>query len=248
MPPRLFAPFLVLSCLCDSSALRADPGSNSTETPPAWLVGDVILTVTGSGPLPAEVLVATTTASSEEWATVASAPHLSIDHDPDHEAAPVLDGVNAVFFVQDGWPGHEGQLALTYTHVAEGQILEADLALNAQHHLFTVETLNPTSAGPGPTRFDLQNLLTHELGHVLGLPHLEAEEASMFESINPGETKKRDLEAEDLEALHSLYAAETLEAGGCQQAVGPDVALLGFAPVLLLLIPPRRLRSRGSRR
>jgi hypothetical protein len=63
--------------------------------------------------------------------------------------------------------------------VARGVILQADIIVNAVDHAW------------GPDAYDLQNVLTHELGHALGLPHLEAAHATMFARIRPGEPEKR---------------------------------------------------------
>lgn len=54
-------------------------------------------------------------------------------------------------------------------------------------------------------RVDLQNALTHEIGHVLGMGHLPDPEATMFDSAVKGETNKRDLDQEDIACIEGLY-------------------------------------------
>ena len=57
------------------------------------------------------------------------------------------------------------------------------------------------------TLMDLQNIATHEDGHVLGLGHPSdsCTEETMFRFADVGETKKRTLNAGDIAGVHELY-------------------------------------------
>ena len=55
---------------------------------------------------------------------------------------------------------------------------------------------------------DFQSVVTHELGHSLGLDDLYSPSCShvtMFGSSSEGMTDKRTLEAEDIEGIRNLY-------------------------------------------
>jgi hypothetical protein len=52
----------------------------------------------------------------------------------------------------------------------DGQILDADVELNNVNFAFTVDGTRPAGSG-SKTVADIQNTLTHELGHLLGLDH-----------------------------------------------------------------------------
>ncbi|KAI3845890.1 hypothetical protein MKW92_011303, partial [Papaver armeniacum] len=52
--------------------------------------------------------------------------------------------------------------------------------------------------------FDLESVATHEIGHLLGLNHSSDQDAVMFWSI-PRRTKKRDLTADDILGVQTLY-------------------------------------------
>jgi len=63
---------------------------------------------------------------------------------------------------------------------------------------------------------DIQNIATHEVGHLLGIDHsseslFESEEslveATMYFASETGETSRRDLSSDDILAVQSLYSA-----------------------------------------
>lgn len=173
----------------------------------------------------------------ETWNDVGTGPLLVLADGPPPAAEVAYDGVNAVFFVETAWSGTPDQLALTYSHVDAntGEVLEVDMAINAARYRFTV-------GEPELGAFDLQNLFTHELGHALGLGHLEGEESTMFAEIQERETGKRALDAADVDAVLALY--EGIDGGsiaGCRQAGGevPTFALLVL--VITLFRRSRRL-------
>jgi uncharacterized protein (TIGR03382 family) len=200
----------------------------------AWLEPSFEMQLAGPEVVNHDAMLDILTASSATWMNVEGAPELHVSSEPGQADAVAFDGVNAVFF-QKEWTGHPSQLALTFTHVSDGEILEMDMAINAEHHLFTTNPDTDWNA------FDLENLITHELGHGLGLDHLAGETASMFHRIDPGETHKRDLEPQDVETFEALYQART-SAGGCAATGGPPL----FLGVLLLFLSALRIRPARS--
>src|SRR5690606_32333057 len=74
------------------------------------------------------------------------------------------------------------------------------------------------SRDQGMSTYDLQNVLTHELGHLLGLGEENDDvEATMYAFSQPGETGKRDLELIDKNSIAALYDQEfdSEMQGGC---------------------------------
>jgi len=83
------------------------------------------------------------------------------------------DGLNTVEWIQSGWEargfktGAAGITDVQYAKTANGkwQIVEADMYLNGTNHSWVLE-------GDGGNGFrDVLSVVTHELGHMLGLMH-----------------------------------------------------------------------------
>ena len=81
------------------------------------------------------------------------------------------DGVNSIVFIPEGWErrGFDADAAASADvqyHVSDTEafIVEADLYLNAERIQWALASSDPTTR-------DLQAVLTHEIGHLLGLLH-----------------------------------------------------------------------------
>jgi hypothetical protein len=159
--------------------------------------------------------------------------------------------------VHDCWAYRRETIALTTTtfNSKTGQILDADIELNAAAFNFT--TVNtPPCPQTGPfsqacVATDIQNTMTHEIGHLLGLDHTTAAGSTMNASAPTGETSKRTLDSGTAQFICDVYPqgmtfeVQKLEPGvgnavGCTVAPGwAGLALLGW------LGWPRRRRNHG---
>ena len=166
---------------------------------------------------------------------------------------PGLANKSTVRFAPSGHPLTKGALAVTVVtkSVSQGVILDADVIVNGDYH-FRLLDLEDDSQSDGPIVYDLQNTLTHELGHVFGLGEdYDHTEATMYAYTKPRETKKRVLSADDLDSISRVYAAVAeSDAGGasCGVAGGPSggspwIAIVATAAGVALL---RRRRWRWA--
>jgi hypothetical protein len=126
------------------------------------------------------------------------------------------DKGNGVYLVED-WDLQENALAVTVAtfETTSGKIVDADVLVNPNHPLVLLPD-GPDSRAEG---FDLRGVLTHEMGHVLGLGEAYGvTNATMFPSVAPGETHQRDIDSDDEQGVEEAYAqaipSET-EAQGC---------------------------------
>lgn len=155
------------------------------------------------------------------------------------------------------WEQPRDTIAITTTTFSNkcGELYDGDIELNDAGFLFTIVD-SPPCPGRTPTEScvatDVENTVTHELGHLAGLDHSDDPEATMFYSAPQGETRKRDLAADDIECFTAMYPTQQPPAvcvacepkqvtGGC--CGGTNAAA---TPLLLLAAaagargPPRR--------
>ncbi len=121
-------------------------------------------------------------------------------------------------------------LAITSVFVdkSNGHIVDGDIEVNAKNFVWT--DLDADPAGKG--KQDLQNALTHEMGHLIGLDHTcyapgtaggppldnkgvaipscdnapaAVQATTMFASAIPGDTAKRTLATDDIQAICDIY-------------------------------------------
>lgn len=63
-----------------------------------------------------------------------------------------------------------------------------------------------TSSSEEPQDIDLQSVVTHEIGHLIGLAHTAVADAIMYPSIAPGQVKLK-LQQDDIQGAQVLYGA-----------------------------------------
>ena len=114
------------------------------------------------------------------------------------------DGINAVMLVEKGWGVGASLVALTELeyNTQSSRLIEADIYLNGEDYQFG-------NLDFGTGNADLANILTHELGHFLGLGHSQVWLATMSNSTRPSETRRRTLHPDDRQALSWLYPSDS---------------------------------------
>jgi MYXO-CTERM domain-containing protein len=115
----------------------------------------------------------------------------------------------------DCWDHDDQVIAVTTTtfNRTTGQIYDADIELNGSPHSdgtkfqFTANDGPPcsTEGQTGCVRYDIQNTVTHESGHSIGLDHSLQESATMYAYAPEGDVGKRTLDTDDVEAICTIY-------------------------------------------
>jgi hypothetical protein len=205
-------------------------------------------------------------------ATDPKLPDLTFDTARETRVTLEPDGKNTVLVAPITLRGHEHDLAVTLTYSDEktGAIVEADIVINAKHVFRVLEKDGKgeeadgdrrSSCGTGDSNakrcqdgaFDLQNIVTHEVGHFLGLGEETSDNAAtMYYCTTRCETHKRALTRVDTDSISNLYVGATAdepgaEAGGCGGArIGTrgNLGEAGLALGVALLLLRRRRRDR----
>ena len=116
----------------------------------------------------------------------------------------------------DCWDKGDNVIAVTTTtfNRTTGQIYDADIELNGAAHgngssafVFTAND-GPPCSSPSQTgciHYDIQNTVTHEAGHSIGLDHSLKESATMYAFAPEGDVAKRSLDTDDSDAICAIY-------------------------------------------
>jgi hypothetical protein len=177
------------------------------------------------------------------------------------------DGVNRVAYAPIPFDEHRDDLAITLSYVdaTTGEILEADIIVNARQRFEVLPIKSSSAANDRPScsgsqevrcggAFDLTSVLAHEAGHFFGLGEDRDDGLNtMFECTGRCETHKRDLASDDIGAIDSLYAVEGSEEAtqasvGCNLSRTPPPDASIAVTMLGLLAMYRRRRTASRRR
>jgi len=138
--------------------------------------------------------------SAETWDSETSAELLNDNYGVDYELEyGTQDYKNAIVF--DDYPndGVIGVTSIWYTRRGK-RIVEFDILLNTRFDWGDGEA--------NPAIMDVENIMTHELGHGLGLGDIYNDTCSavtMFGYSTEGDVEKRSLETSDITGLQAMY-------------------------------------------
>jgi hypothetical protein len=178
---------------------------------------------------------------------------------------------NIVVFNDDSWAsvdtGADPEATLALTTVTydkrNGAILDADIRVNGQNVLSTATPV-PTNA------YDLQSLISHEVGHFIGLSHSPApcpaaRACPTMRAVYPkGDDSFRTLEPDDVAGVCAVYppgrnapasciphygfsgecGLAVKKSSGCQASPGPVPNSSACAAVLCAIAAWRKVRNR----
>jgi hypothetical protein len=226
-----------------------------------WESGCVFVTVDDAGTteIPGDQEFAVIDASIDTWNNdTASCSYLKVIDEGRKSLEVGNDKVNLIKFRDTKWgrPAIGDDPARDYAHAAagittavyvddktstrDGALIDADVEINGVDFAISV---NGVSSGRASCLSDLQNTLTHELGHLHGLEHpclapgdpdrvdgtgapvpqcttpllpARITEATMYNFQSCGETKKSSLSDDDIQAICAIYPTSK-DPGSCDK-------------------------------
>ncbi|WP_394829554.1 matrixin family metalloprotease [Pendulispora albinea] len=110
---------------------------------------------------------------------------------------------NLIVFRDADWDHTDSSSTLGLTTVVynpeSGEIFDADMEINTAQQVLSVA--NPVPPGG----YDFDSIVTHEVGHFLGLAHSSNADATMTPKYNAGTQDMRDLAPDDIAGVCSIY-------------------------------------------
>lgn len=144
--------------------------------------------------------------AAEAWDLGGQVPKVELVHEVSEQDRlhAFEETANWVGFAASWSFGDKLAVTVSTFEVDTGALLAVQVWLNPNR---TFELVAEGRAPVGRDTYDLQAVLTHELGHVLGLGEAaQVPEATMFPIIHRGETRQRRLSEADEDAVDELYA------------------------------------------
>lgn len=140
-----------------------------------------------------------------------------VEFNPSEMGRAGAPNANIVMFRDDGWPYPDERFVIARTSITfdanTGAIFDADIELNSFDNDFSTGDVRITT--------DLQAVLTHEVGHFLGLDHSSFENATMQSNYDLSNLGTRTLSSDDTAGICSVYAPLEDAQRGCPNDTGP---------------------------
>jgi len=200
-----------------------------------------------------DVVRTSLTIATEAWRGLDNVPDVVVSDLPatGYDSQSRTNGV----YLMRPWPFAREQLAVTVsTYDLDGHMIGVDVLVNGDSDYALLPDGDDSTLSP---HHDLAAVLTHEMGHVLGLDESpDDRDATMWPYIRGGDVHQRTISEDDEAGIVAAYKDVLYESNlpvGCTQAsvlgVLPEASHLRFAAWVLLLVgAAQRLTRRRTAR
>ncbi|NOY93869.1 MAG: hypothetical protein GXP55_22025 [Deltaproteobacteria bacterium] len=194
--------------------------------------------------LGAESLARAVGMATEAWRGLPGSPDLILGTGggTDLVEPDAQDGVNGIYITDAPLDGdHLAETRLTF-EPRSGRIVDVDVVISG---VDPWALMNDRGGDDGA--YDLGGVLTHEMGHALGLSDEPGvDEATMFPRFPLGSTRARTPEVDDERGVLAAYRNNPVKAAATGCSAGGDVSTGGALALALLMLA--FVRRRGARR
>lgn len=188
---------------------------NLSSTSTAVANGRVLYKIDDSGCADAAIFTSSTTefeAIQDSFARWRAIRESNLDFEFTGPVAPGVtnanDNINTLRFVGSNITAGVFAVTITTFDTTTGEITDADMELNDRD--FTWDTLGPTGTAGTPGRAIIENVVTHEIGHFVGLDHPMNAQSTLFYASSAGVISQASLERDDVALIISDYPHPTL--------------------------------------
>lgn len=145
-------------------------------------------------------------AAAKTWMDASGKPLFNIvtDHKIQGPIDPEQDGQNVIYYFSTWEDDQSSEQARTSVYWVGDQVKEADMRIDAKNFSFYWNppgTVNPTEP---PNSINIEALVIHELGHVLGLKHKD-KDSSVMATYLSADTDRTIIAPTDKSALQCEY-------------------------------------------
>jgi hypothetical protein len=125
-----------------------------------------------------------------------------VEFNPAESGRPLTPNANLVIYRDDAWPYVNERFVIARTSITfdptTGAIFDADIEINSFRNEFSLSDAMVSN--------DLQSVLTHEVGHFLGLDHTLVPNATMLADYELSDLGTRTLSSDDAAGICAIYA------------------------------------------
>lgn len=138
-------------------------------------------------------------AAAAEWNRVIGREVLKIGGWTNSPGGPKTDNANVIYYLTSWELDRTNEQARTTVYWAGDRIYEADVRINGKNFDFS------WGEDRAPGRVDMESLMVHEFGHVLGLMHIDPPAKSVMERSLPSAAFRRSVTEVDKKSIRCEY-------------------------------------------
>lgn len=146
-------------------------------------------------------------AAADSWKSSSGRPLIRIHRQKIYNLSeqPARDGRNVIYFLNSWEADRFNEQGRTSVYWIGDQIKEADIRINAKNFSFSWSKTGMTAmSAANKTHVEIESLMLHEMGHVLGMKHNDGDPSVMATYLASAETRT-SLTVMDANSLQCEY-------------------------------------------